>query len=75
MVITRCEEGADLVSSNGGNGRIVAQEGLKLAEGVGVVSNGVRAEMAGVSMKQIALKGLGEGDLVENSPAPSICPM
>jgi hypothetical protein len=37
-----CEKGADLVSGDRDDRRIVVQEGLKLAEGVRVISDGVR---------------------------------
>jgi len=64
MVITGCEEGVDLISGNGGDGRIVAQEGLELAEDVSVISDSVRGETASVCVEKVALKGLRECDWV-----------
>jgi len=40
-VVAGCEEGTDLVGSDGGEGWISAQELLEFAEGVGVISDGM----------------------------------
>ena len=64
QVVARSEEGSHLVSSDLTYGWIVAQEGLELAEDVGVISDSVRGETASVCVEKAALKGWGEGDLV-----------
>jgi hypothetical protein len=64
QVVARSEEGSHLVSSDPIYGGIVTQEGLELAEDVGVISDSVRGETASVCVEKVAFKGLGEGDLV-----------
>jgi hypothetical protein len=71
QVVARSEEGSHLVSSDLSYGWIVAQEGLELAEDVGVISDSVRGETASVCVEKVALKGLGEGDLVFHFRPPA----
>ena len=54
------EEAADVVGGDVGQGG-VSDEGLEFGEAVGVVGDGFDAEVAGASIEEVALDGLGKG--------------
>ncbi len=58
------QETADVVGGDAGQGGIVGQEVCEFVEGGGVVAQGVPAEATGAGVEQVAVDGIGQGDLV-----------
>lgn len=56
--LERGEESAHLVGGHLCDRGILAQEELEFAEGGGIISDSMRAQMAGTGVKQVAFDGL-----------------